>query len=125
MKHHYHDIIEKLGPPSWWDENGTPRYCLFAPKHSADIYAQQTALLLIECQSCGQEFAVCMSNGMLETTLAKQIDDHSIHYGDPPNAQCCSAGATMNSVPKRIIEFWYRPEAVWQRVPEYEREIPA
>lgn len=124
MKHHYHDIVEKLGTPSWWDENGTPRYCPFGPEHNADIYARQVALLLIQCQSCGHEFTVCMSSGPLEVPLSKRIDDHSIHYGDPPNTSCCAGGATMNSDPRRVVELWHRPQMKWERAAEYEREIP-
>lgn len=43
------------------------------------------------------------------------IETNEIHYGDPPNIQCCDSGPTMNSVPIEIIEYWeqiIRPEDI-------------
>lgn len=63
-----------------------------------------------------------------ERSLAAQIREKSIHYGDPPNA-CpggCS-GATMNSEPRRIIEYWRKGEKKdgkqWRWVREHALEI--
>ena len=125
MNHHYRDITDKLGDPQWWDEYGVPRYCPFAPNEVADIYAHQVALLEILCQGCGRSFRVAMSSGRLETPLSRRISDHSIHYGDPPNAGCCPDGAAMNSEPQRIIEFWTRERAEWERQPKWEDALPA
>lgn len=41
-------------------------------------------------------------------TLADSIREKSLHYGDPPNVDCCGAGATMNSEPRRVLEYWRR-----------------
>ena len=131
MHHHYADIRERLGPPIWWDENAVPRYCDFAPNASANIYAQQILLLLIECQNCGAEFKVCMSSDLMDLPhgLAYAVESDEIHYGDPPNAGCCGAGSTMNSVPRRVLEFWDKYDAdgdfLWdaRRRPELECEI--
>lgn len=30
----------------------------------------------------------------------------TLHYGDPPNTGCCLSGASMNSEPRRILEYW-------------------
>lgn len=37
---------------------------------------------------------------------------HQLHYGDPPNAQCCEAGSATNSVPHRVIEYWVKTYAL-------------
>lgn len=61
MHHHYEDIRNKIAEqPSWFDENA---YEPFAPHIGADIYADEIALVLIACQSCGREFRVAFSFG--------------------------------------------------------------
>ena len=49
----------------------------------------------------------------------------SFHYGDPP-PHCCPSGATMNSVPRAVLEFWRRDgEGVrWHRDQTHEVEWP-
>lgn len=134
MNHHYADIRDKLGEPQWWDEYAVPRYCDFGPRESANIYADHAVLLLIECQDCGTEFKVCMSGRKGYPAgdgyegrkgLDDAVREDEIHYGDPPNSGCCAAGPTMNSVPRRVLEFWQRAENGWdwERVPDLEREI--
>lgn len=76
--------------------------------------------------------------------LAEQIRGGVIHYGDPPNVECCPAGATMNCWDLRVVEFWAsgfalrkirQPENTestmapgefleWARVAELEIELP-
>lgn len=138
MNHHYRDITDKLGEPKWWDEHAVPRYCDFTPDESADIYANEVVLLHIECQSCRTPFRVCMSASaprinwyetkeggptVVYPDLADSIDE--LHYGDPPNAGCCPAGPTMNSVLVRVIEFWERSRDPWgwKRRDDLERDI--
>jgi hypothetical protein len=134
VNHHYADIREKLGAPQWWDEHAVPRYCEFTPDATANIYTQEACLLLIECQNCGTEFKVCMSgsdcgfgrNGFEDWRghLTKAVEDGSLHYGDPPNAGCCSSGPTMTSTPRRVLEFWRMERLLdWQRVPNFERAL--
>lgn len=113
MNHHYDDIRSRIPePPRWWDEHAVPRYVAFSPREIANIYARECVLLLIACQDCGREFPVCMSWDLMdqvrhrEERLAEQIKKREIHYGDPPNIYCCPAGPTMNSVPRRVLEFW-------------------
>jgi hypothetical protein len=131
MHHHYADITDKLGEPRWWDEHAVPRYCEFGPREAADIYAREVALVEIACQDCARRFLVCFSAGPSaavyggRSSLKEQIDDNTLHYGDPPNYGCCPAGPTMNSYPVRVVEFWeaipaYAP---FRRAPEYERAI--
>lgn len=43
-----------------------------------------------------------------QRSLAESIRDKNLHYGDPPNIGCCLAGATMNSEPRRVLEYWRR-----------------
>lgn len=132
MNHHYRDITDKLGDPKWWDEHAVPRYCDFSPDATANIYAKEVALVLIECQNCRTEFRVCFStDGMAWLrgevklhSLAGDVERGLIHYGDPPNAGCCPAGPTMNSVPRRILEFWAKGDRFeWKRLRKLEHPL--
>lgn len=131
MKQHYKDILSRISEePTWFDEVGTPRYGTFTPNQSPDIYAEEVALVLISCQGCGREFHVCFTWSMFDAvqeqqSLKAQIEADTIHYGDPPNVECCAAGPTMNSIPQRVVEFWRTDTKQWGwvRVPELEVEI--
>jgi len=120
----YFDIVGRLGTPTWWDEHAVPRYCEFTTDRIADMYATECALLEVACQSCGHKYQVAMSSGrMTSHPLSMRIEQRWIHYGDPPN-YCCLTGATENSIPLRILEFWRScPPTGWTRDHEYERVI--
>lgn len=122
MNNEYHDIRNRIAePPKWWDEFAVPRYCDFAPTHAANIYAREAALLSIECQACRAPFKVCMTAGR---GLADAIKDGSLHYGDPPNIECCLTGPSMNCVDVRVLEFWHRDVASdWERDPSLETHL--
>lgn len=130
MNQHYADILALTTmDPRWWDERAVPRFCRFSPDATARIYAEQVALLLIRCQNCGREFPVAMSWDALDgyrrmvQPLDRRIRENSIHYGDPPNALCCPAGPTMNSISVRVVEFWRRGRERYERDPSLEVEI--
>lgn len=91
----------------WFDENGVPRFCEFAPSRLAntDIYLTECALLLITCQGCQHPFKVAIS-GTKWRAIFDAILNLEVEYGAPPNIQCCPAGPTMNSVPRRVLEYW-------------------
>lgn len=135
MWHDYRDIIERIAtPPLWWDEHAVPRFVPFSPRLLADIYADEAALVLVTCQSCAKEYPVAFAwsaHSKMEMVtrlmaagrsseaaareafgmnLAHQIRNKQIHFGDPPNAcdDDCSAGATMNSEPRQVLEYWSR-----------------
>lgn len=136
----YEDILDLTNEePRWWDENAVPRFIRFKPNHISNIYADECVLFLIRCQDCGQEYRVCMSSDKVARfdqvayqlgkeepfypSLAQLVESRRLHYGDPPNAcKKCVAGATMNSVPVRTIEFWRRGDKnnlfQWVQVPE-------
>jgi hypothetical protein len=120
----YLDIIDELGTPTWWDEHAVPRYCEFTTDRIADVYATECALVEIACQSCGHKYQVAMSSGrMTSHSLSMRINQRWLHYGDPPN-YCCLIGATENSIPLRVLEFWRDdPLLRWTRDREYERVI--
>lgn len=152
----YHDILSRITePPKWWDEEAVPRYCAFAPDETANIYADEVALVELVCQACEVAFLVAFSWsrdfwGQNEdgTPWVKRRERMTVeavkelHYGDPPNF-CCGVGATMNSVPRRVVEFWRRHHEEhtkpdernpslriclpgyfdWRRVPELEISI--
>ena len=111
----YHDILSKIGEePQWFDERAVPRFVAFSPDECADIYADEVALAEIRCQGCGRPFRVAFSlsvvskiNAAVQTTLADEIRAKELHYGDPPNIECCPAGPTMNSEPVRVLEYWH------------------
>lgn len=127
MKPLYQDILDLASyPPTWYDQNGTPRYCEFHPDSASNIYALEVVLLKIQCQSCRQFFLVEMhSDSQSRIKLSGAFDDNCpavIHYGDPPRHEnCLGAGETMNSDPFRIMEFWRKnAKWEWERVKEYE-----
>lgn len=130
MHHHYKDVRERIvESPKWFDECAVPRYCDFAPDEAANICSTRVALVLIQCQSCGRGFKVCFSTGSMEqyignTDLWQEIKDGALHYGDPPNVQCCPAGPTMNCLDIQVLEAWEKEGIDWQRKPEYEIALP-
>jgi len=130
MHNSYLDIVSRIAEsPKWWDENAVPRYDVFVPNGVANIYAKSVALVEIACQSCGTTFPVAFSDaGPLWSALAEgycnlatQIEEQTLHYGDPPNA-CCQIGATMNCEDIRVLEFWEKDSQAfeWVRKPELE-----
>ena len=116
MNRYYGDILSRIAePPLWFDEHAVPRWCLFSPGELADIYAREAALVLIECQFCRTSFEVAFSStgarekGGRKDQLAELIEEGRLHYGDPPNIECCEGGPSANSVPIRVLEYWVRP----------------
>lgn len=138
MHRDYADIRDRIPEsPQWWDEYAAPRYAPFAPS-LIDVYADEAALLLIACQGCGMQFQAAMALNLMDRliaarlrnltssapTLADQIADKTIHYGDPPNVRCCGAGPTMNCIDLRVLEYWRRGDMrEWERVPALEIAI--
>lgn len=57
-------MIEKLGEPIWYDENGTPRYCEFNPQYCYP-YARVVAFFEIQCSHCEKIFKVATSTDLL------------------------------------------------------------
>lgn len=115
MLNSYADIRSRIAEePKWWDENGVPRYCDFIPDEVANIYATEVALVDIACQACGHRFKVAFSWDAVdwhayvpeEHVPLTEADVLRLHYGDPPNAGCCGAGATMNCDDLRVLEVW-------------------
>jgi len=147
VNHHYRDIRTNIKKnPLWFDEHAVPRYCRFHPRHIADIYADECALVLIACQNCGYQFKVAISQDPMDVvkymmmfgkdrmmfgkdskmpTIADGIRDKSLHYGDPPNIECCPAGPTMNCEDIRILEYWKREKLEWVREKELEIDLEA
>ncbi|MDR6294453.1 hypothetical protein E9232_007007 [Inquilinus ginsengisoli] len=121
LYHDYRDIrsLTKQSP-KWFDEKRVPRYCDFHPNMAANIYAKQAALVLISCQSCDSVFSVCITgitnteSQRLGKSLADELQDGTLDYGDPPNIGCCSPGPSMTSVPRRILQYWVLDPKKWQ-----------
>lgn len=131
MNLNYRDILSRISePPRWFDEHAVPRFVTFAPNEVADIYCNEAVLAEIACQGCGRLFQVAFSLSPISRMVAKnnkplseEICGRTLHYGDPPNVDCCAAGPTMNSEPKRVIEYWIREKFEWIRKPEFEVDI--
>lgn len=134
MRNEYEDIMDAVNKdPLWWDENGTPRFAPFEPRMVPDIYAREAILMLIHCQNCETEFEVSLTSGIdgyvfLGTMfpLADRIKSGTVHYGDPPNTNCCPVGPSMNSVPVKVLQYWrrdYDKTFAWERVASLELEI--
>jgi hypothetical protein len=136
VNHHYRDIREKINEaPQWFDESAVPRYCRFSPKELADIYADECALLLIQCQCCRQKFHVAISTNLMRRmtltegkyfpTIADDIRNGRVGFGDPPNVDCCPAGPTMSSDTLAVLEYWSRqtPQRDWTRDATMEKVI--
>lgn len=125
MHHHYEDIRSRISePPLWFDENAVPRYVEFTPDEVANIYADEVCLVHIDCQGCGVAFKVAFSRSKTDVIfkphsrpLEELILENELHYGDPPNVGCCAAGATMNSVPRRVLEYWVRCRGETEEMP--------
>ena len=116
MHHHFEDILSRIKEvPTWWDQNGTPRYGLFQPDSCPSIYAHRVVLLRIACQECHREFLVEMHDDV----WGREFHPTKLHYGDPPNHPECLAGNTMNCDDLEVVEVWEKPRlGDWQRRPE-------
>lgn len=129
MRGHYQDILDRIDePPAWFDDYGVPRFGDFSPRHLSNIYAREAALAEVSCQACGCMFKVALTDAFAtkSSSLSDEIRLGRVHYGDPPNVHCCDAGATMNSVMHRIVEYWSRDYDVsvgWQRDPTFEGKV--
>lgn len=139
MHNGYSDIRQLVGDrePAWYDGNGTPRYCAHHPSYCPDIYANEIVLLRIACASCRRQFDVQISYSVRDwmqdlgqgdafprDALAQSIRAGIIHYGDPPNAGCCPSGPTMNCDDLRVLEYWRRELAEWERDESLEIVLP-
>lgn len=145
----YLDILRKLGPPLWWDEEGVPRYDKFAPDLCANIYADYAALIAIRCQGCRRTFPVsstwslgrvCLSphgsehivwdkngqNGQPKEGLPKAGDAGCFGYGDAPwhdydgGFEGQCSGTTMTTDVVRVLECWGKKSCEWERLKEHE-----
>lgn len=121
MKARFEDILNRISdPPTWWDQNGTPRYGPFHPDLCPNIYAHKVALLKIACQECGREFLVEMHDGI----WGGEFHPKKLHYGDPPIHAECMAGNTMNCEDLEVLEVWEKSSMrEWQRRPELEGKM--
>lgn len=139
MKALYGDILSRIAePPKWWDENGVPRYDEFNPDDTPSIYAREAVLYRVECQQCGRPFDVAedwsigravllvtdsnLQDAIERSSLSWRTRQGLLHYGDPPrHGGECTAGDTMNSVPRQVLQFWRKGELMaWERVTELE-----
>lgn len=123
MHEAYEDITSRISEePTWYDQNGTPRYGKFTPDGCPNIYSSHVALMEIACQSCGKRFRVEMHTDVWNDhdTLPKKW-----HYGDPPRHSCMGGGDTMNCEDLFVLEVWSKsnPLRNWKRLRKLEGAI--
>lgn len=129
MNLYYSDILSLINKePVFFDEYAVPRFCEFSPQNVANIYAIQVALVHIKCQFCHKDFNVAFSSDTMTEIrgghdLKTRIKNGSLHYGDPPNMQCC-AGTTANCLDLQVLEFWEQVNFEWIRNEEFEDYLP-
>jgi len=123
MHSRFQDIRSRIQEqPTWYDENGTPRYGKFEPDLAPDIYSRVVVLMRIGCQSCDQRFDVEMHLSLFDRFKPNKRPPKSWHYGDPPAHGC--VGDTMNCTDLEVLEVWTKDEMRnWARVPELEGAI--
>jgi hypothetical protein len=125
----YEDILERVGPPKWFDEYGVPRYCLFRPDNVANVFACEAALVCVACRGCCQTFNVAFSRPNLSpvrsSSIAEDITDLRLSYGTPPNIRCCSKGGFVSSVALHTLEYWRKANSRegWVRDRRFEVEF--
>ena len=124
MYQRYDDILLRIAEePTWFDEHAVPRYCKFEPEKIANIYAREAALAEVNCQYCKRIFLVAFSElNWHAGKIADAIRSRTLHFGDPPNA-CCDAGASANSEPRKVIEYWNRHNPKYTRREENQRVV--
>ena len=130
----YDDILKRIGePPKWWCA-GVPRYDDFKP-NALNVYA--TAALLVEgkCQGCQKLFLVGVAGGVPGlidpegTKVGSWQDDPPHHHSDPTHEDPRCVGNTMQLIPLRIVEAWWRapvrgrPHGNWTRLSHLERAM--
>jgi len=117
----YEDITSRIDePPTWYDQNGVPRYGEFHPDSCPNIYSRLVVSMRIACQHCGRRFDVEMHSGVLldrrDGILPKEW-----HYGDPPAHGC--VGDSMNCEDLEVLQVWHKQDWEWQRCEELEGPI--
>ena len=113
------DILARITEePSWYDQNGTPRYGEFHPSDCPNIYSFQVILLRIACQACGTQFRVEMHSGW-DIPIIGQLRE--LHYGDPPIHDC--VGDTMNCEDLEVLQVWTKDLSDWTRIYDLEGSI--
>lgn len=128
----YADIHAAAGHvrPDWYDENGVPRFAVFAPD-MLGVYDSYALLVTVACQSCAARFPVGLGWPSWGTALNPDTRTFEVRryalvelaqgfkYGDPPRHAC--GGDSMTSVAVRIEEAWERgPGKPWVRRPDVE-----
>jgi hypothetical protein len=139
MTPEYSDIKSRIAEePTWYDDNGVPRYGAFHPRNAPNIYANEVALVEIGCQGCEKTWLVSFTHSSMDDvrakimghepmTLADAIKAGKLHYGDPPShVETDHAGSTMNCIDWRVVEYWHMPSALheWTRDPSLEIDLP-
>lgn len=115
MKTNYDDIVDKLGLPQWWDENGVPRYCEMHPEHCLPV-ARQVAFVQIACTHCRQHCAAAVSCELLDLDIQSDLVARGVAlYGLMPRVAHC--GAPARGEVTGVHSVWRRnTPMIWRQV---------
>ncbi len=126
MHANYMDIRARVAQyPRWFDENGAPRYGVFRPEDSPNIYAGECALVRARCTECGEQFSIEVNGGVFRAwgVLERLLVEGELEVGSPPWHGC--RGDARDAVPITVLEFWGRGEgAIWRRLTRLEGVLP-
>ena len=116
MKACYSDLVERLGDPRWWDENGVPRYAEFSPDQVANPYARQAALVQFACPRCRALVVCAVSSPEIDLDIQTDLSvRRGALYGLLPHFKHCKEIAVGDLV--GVKEVWRRRDLlVWRRV---------
>lgn len=102
MFNDFSDIRSRIDEePSWYDDNGTPRYGEFHPDLISSIYATEVSLIDVMCSICFKRFS-----------CAKYIDisvlaDFAISNNGNPTIKKASIGAWDEACDLDLIKYKY------------------
>lgn len=113
----YEDILSRIPEnPIWW-AGAVPRYCPFEP-HLLSVYADEAALIRIECQP-GDVFlnigihgpSIYYPLGIRHEFWARGIID----VGDPPVTGDSRIILSHGVIEKELLELWIWEKGQWHR----------
>ena len=105
MNADFSDITDRISePPVWWDTYGVPRWCVFSPSSSVEIYTSSSELLEVQCACCGRKFLVNTVSGDFR------------EYGDPPYHKC--PGDHNSVILLRVVQSWIHVDGSWVHLPD-------
>jgi hypothetical protein len=124
MKPDYQDILDvaELVEPTWYDENGVPRFCHATPELVATAYPDQVVFMYVICQHCNRVFPVALAYQELSQDtfdLLRRARTRTLYYGEPPRHAC--PGDSYATLTTRIHTLWQKDSTneSWYELAQY------